>query len=455
MPQIADVMRPDFIEVAPEDTLGEVAERMTAKNVGAVVVKDFGTLIGILTERDLLKAMAARVHSSEARVRQWMTVDPVTATADTDVEEASRVMLEHGFRHLPVLDDDGQVTGVVSLRRVVGAASGSRRPGLGRARTRPIGAGSRAYRFSRTNATNSSAARVGARPDARTSEISRLAFMPSSARLCERARREVGFDGGARDERDAVARLHGAAHRLLEPELERRRRDRASERPSTAARPRPPGGRPRPPASRSSVSAPELVDPDRAARERVPGRADQDHLVLEDRLEAHRPVAPGGADDAELELAVGDEVDDRLGVVHLERDAQLGMTQLELAEEDGTATAAGPVEAPIDSSPVSAPAPSEATSSSICSSSCSRRWAPRKRRTPGLGRLHPAPGAVEQLRAEPLLERPHLERDGRLGDTEPLGRLGEAAPLDHGAERGKLARIHKSILSQDQRTSTV
>jgi CBS domain-containing protein len=121
MPQIVDVMRPDFIEVAPEDTLGEVAERMTAMNVGAVVVKDHGTLIGILTERDLLKAMAARVHSSEARVRQWMTADPVTASLDTDVEDASRVMLEHGFRHLPVLDEEGQVTGVISLRRVVGA----------------------------------------------------------------------------------------------------------------------------------------------------------------------------------------------------------------------------------------------------------------------------------------------------------------------------------------------
>jgi len=122
MSQIADVMRPDFIEVAPEDTLGEVAERMTHQNVGAVAVKDSGRLIGILTERDLLKAMAARVHSSEARVRQWMTGDPITATADTEVEEAARVMLEHGFRHLPVVDDDARVIGIVSLRRVVSAA---------------------------------------------------------------------------------------------------------------------------------------------------------------------------------------------------------------------------------------------------------------------------------------------------------------------------------------------
>lgn len=128
MPQLSDVMRPDFIEVAPEDTLGEVAEQMTAKNVGAVVVKDFGTLIGILTERDLLKAMAARVHPSEARVRQWMTADPVTVSAAADVTEAARCMLENGFRHLPVLDDDGQVSGVVSLRRVIGAARAAAKP---------------------------------------------------------------------------------------------------------------------------------------------------------------------------------------------------------------------------------------------------------------------------------------------------------------------------------------
>ncbi len=117
---LSEVMRTEFITVAPEDTLGEVAEKMTALNVGSVIVKDFGTLIGILTERDLLKAMAARVHSSEARVRQFMTEDPVVAAPEMDCEEAKQLMLDKGFRHLPIVDG-ADVLGVVSLRRVVTA----------------------------------------------------------------------------------------------------------------------------------------------------------------------------------------------------------------------------------------------------------------------------------------------------------------------------------------------
>ena len=50
-----------------------------------------------------------------------MTEDPITVPAETAVEEAARIMLEHGFRHLPVIDELGQVVGIVSLRRVVGA----------------------------------------------------------------------------------------------------------------------------------------------------------------------------------------------------------------------------------------------------------------------------------------------------------------------------------------------
>ncbi len=124
MGTLSDIVKPNFITVAPEDTLGEVAERMTRQNTGAVIVKDFGRLIGILTERDMLRAMAARVHTSDARVRQWMTADPVTAEPGMDLEEAAQVMLDNGFRHLPVVEGSN-VLGVVSLRRVLG---GRRQP---------------------------------------------------------------------------------------------------------------------------------------------------------------------------------------------------------------------------------------------------------------------------------------------------------------------------------------
>lgn len=119
MGTLREICTPTFITVAPEDTLGEVAERMSAQNVGAVVVKDFGRLIGVLTERDMLRAMAARVHTSDARVRQWMTENPVTAGPDTTFEEAQAIMLDKGFRHLPVVDGE-TILGIVSLRRIMG-----------------------------------------------------------------------------------------------------------------------------------------------------------------------------------------------------------------------------------------------------------------------------------------------------------------------------------------------
>ena len=119
MGTLAEVVSANFITVAPEDTLGEVAERMTRLNTGAVVVKDFGRLIGVLTERDMLRAMAARVHTSDARVRQWMTENPITASPETTFDEAQAIMLEKGFRHLPVVDGE-TILGIVSLRRIMG-----------------------------------------------------------------------------------------------------------------------------------------------------------------------------------------------------------------------------------------------------------------------------------------------------------------------------------------------
>jgi CBS domain-containing protein len=118
MTSLADIMRRDVLGVAPEDTLGFAAEQMAERDVGAVVVVDYGRLIGILSERDILRAVAGRVHSSEARVRDWMTADPKTASPQTPPEEAARVMVEHGFRHLPVVEDE-QAVGIVSIRDVM------------------------------------------------------------------------------------------------------------------------------------------------------------------------------------------------------------------------------------------------------------------------------------------------------------------------------------------------
>jgi CBS domain-containing protein len=117
MATLGDVMTRDVLTVAPEDTIGEAAQKMTDQGVGAVVVSDFGRLIGIFTERDLMHAVAGRVHPSEGRVREWMTPDPVTMTEDASVEEAGEAMIERGFRHIPVVAGERAV-GIVSIRDV-------------------------------------------------------------------------------------------------------------------------------------------------------------------------------------------------------------------------------------------------------------------------------------------------------------------------------------------------
>lgn len=119
MATLREIMTEGVLTVAPEDTLGEVASKMVERGVGSVVVGDFGRIIGVLTERDIMRAVAARTHSSDARVREWMTADPVTASGDMDVEEAARTMMEHGFRHLPVVEGDRAI-GIVSIRDVAG-----------------------------------------------------------------------------------------------------------------------------------------------------------------------------------------------------------------------------------------------------------------------------------------------------------------------------------------------
>ncbi len=118
MATVADVMTKDVLAVDPTASIGEAAEKMIEAGVGAVVVmEDMARIVGIVTERDVLRAAAARARPAEAKVRQWMTPDVVTIEPETAVEEAARIMFERNFRHLPVVKD-GRLLGIVSLRRL-------------------------------------------------------------------------------------------------------------------------------------------------------------------------------------------------------------------------------------------------------------------------------------------------------------------------------------------------
>ena len=107
--RVGDVMSTELLTVAPEDTLGEVAERMLETEIRSALVTEYGRLIGILTSRDMLHALAGRVHPSEARARQWMTAEPITATASTPRDTAAILMAEHHIGQVPVVDGERAV----------------------------------------------------------------------------------------------------------------------------------------------------------------------------------------------------------------------------------------------------------------------------------------------------------------------------------------------------------
>ena len=116
MATVADLMTKDVLTVEPSDTIGEAAEKMQDANVGAVVVvEDMVRIVGIVTERDLMRAVAQRARAAEARVRLWMTENPLTIEPETTIEEAAKIMFDNNFRHLPVVKD-GRPLGIVSLR---------------------------------------------------------------------------------------------------------------------------------------------------------------------------------------------------------------------------------------------------------------------------------------------------------------------------------------------------
>ena len=118
MPKVREVMSTMLLTVDPTLELQEAARQMNDRQVGAVLVLTHGLVSGILTERDVLRAVATG-QVAGTHVAAWMTGDPETIGPDDSTGHAASVMIHGGFRHLPVVDDANRPLGIVSIRDLV------------------------------------------------------------------------------------------------------------------------------------------------------------------------------------------------------------------------------------------------------------------------------------------------------------------------------------------------
>lgn len=126
MSVVSEHMARDLVTVAPDDLLGVAAKRMAARKVGAALILEGDRLIGILSERDVLRAVAAGGVEA-APVSEWMTANPETIEPDDSLDQAAVLMIHGGFRHLPVVDA-GKAVGILSIRDLVRVALDDRAP---------------------------------------------------------------------------------------------------------------------------------------------------------------------------------------------------------------------------------------------------------------------------------------------------------------------------------------
>lgn len=118
MPSLKDIMTGDVFTTVRDASVADVASSMLEGRFGSAVVMDGSWLVGIFTERDVLRAAASGVDLTTSPIADWMTQEPVTAPPGTDADEAAEIMMSQGFRHLPVVEG-GTLLGIVSLRDIL------------------------------------------------------------------------------------------------------------------------------------------------------------------------------------------------------------------------------------------------------------------------------------------------------------------------------------------------
>ena len=123
--QVRDVMTQATVTESRQDSLRLAAERMWRQQTGSLLVTEGGQLTGIITERDLLRAVALGADPDKTSVDDAMTVEVYTVPPDMDLQDAAREMAVRWIRHLPIVQD-GQLLGVVSMRDITGVFAAMR-----------------------------------------------------------------------------------------------------------------------------------------------------------------------------------------------------------------------------------------------------------------------------------------------------------------------------------------
>jgi CBS domain-containing protein len=123
--RVRELMQPEVWDADPQESLADAAQRMRDHGVGSLAVLDGEELVGILTERDLLWAIADGAAANVTRVATYMSSPPVVVTPETDVVEAGHLMVKWDIRHLPVVAV-GQLRGMISARDLLVAEAWAR-----------------------------------------------------------------------------------------------------------------------------------------------------------------------------------------------------------------------------------------------------------------------------------------------------------------------------------------
>jgi len=118
---VRDLMTSPVVTCASGDSLAGAARLMREVDIGSIVVTDRAKVVGILTERDLLRAAATGGDADREQVSLWMTANPDVLSPDEQVDAAWSSLTAHHYRHLPVVAGD-ELVGVVSLRDLMGVA---------------------------------------------------------------------------------------------------------------------------------------------------------------------------------------------------------------------------------------------------------------------------------------------------------------------------------------------